>query len=109
MAIIRNLTKRLDAFDLPALGTADHRGGVHALNPVTGQRGLHPHVMTLPLSVTLTACSNPRSSIGSALGDGSAREVPDEVLDDPAIVSRVAAKTLAVVRSQPTTHTEVST
>jgi hypothetical protein len=72
MAYIRNLAKRMVAFDLPALGTQTHRGGTYQLDPMSGLRGLRLHTRELPQSVTLAACSTHRLSRAEAIAEGSA-------------------------------------
>lgn len=108
MATIRNLTTRMVAFDLPALGTRTHEGGVHVHDPVSGLKGFRPHVRELPESLTLAASSGPRKALAEAVAEGSAVDgLPDAVVDDPEVVRRVQRREMSAVKSAqpaPTTH-----
>lgn len=91
MAYIRNLAKRLVAFDCAALGSVIHTSAHSALDP-SGVRSLRRASRALPRSLTLTASSSPRLSLDVALMDGSAVSgLPDAVLDDPEVKRLVAA------------------
>lgn len=96
--ILRNLSREPHAFDLPALGTDIHTGGVSTLDPQSGARQFTPHERELPKSLSLSA-GNPRVPLAAALADGSAVSgLPDSAADDPTVKRLVSQGVLTILK-----------
>lgn len=101
LVFLQNISREPLAFDVRALGTVDQRVVSTSHDPVSGTRGLRVSVKPLPRSVSLTVGAR-RSTLDVALSNGSAVELPDAVLADPAIVH---LKSLGAVRVHPSKGT----